>query len=461
MARYRRDMLRPALTALAALALALAACGYPYTPPVLTSVSQAAGPAVVQPPLPLPFADAQVPPPAPLPTTASASDAVPLILVSIDGFRADYLDRGITPTLSRLAAGGVRADMRPAFPSKTFPNHWTLVTGLVPDRHGIVANAFNDAARPGERFTMTSEDPFWWNAAEPLWVTAEKAGIPTATMFWPGSSVGWGGTRTSKSDDTVGGTYPRDWWPFGSEVTDAQRVRGVLDWLRRPAAERPRFITLYFEEVDHAGHDFGPDAAQTNAAIAAADQSIGALVSGLAALGQRANLVIVADHGMAATSSERVIPLDQLVPPADATVDESGPYATLIPTAGREAAVAAALLTKHDHMRCWRKENIPARFHYGSNPRIPPFLCLADVGWLINKSAPRDRFTGGNHGYDNQAPEMRALFVASGPGFVGGRRLAPFDNVDVAPLLRDLLGLPAGQRLDGDDQPFRRVLRRD
>jgi predicted AlkP superfamily pyrophosphatase or phosphodiesterase len=383
------------------------------------------------------------------------------ILVSIDGFRPDYLDRGVTPNLNALAAGGVSASMRPSFPSVTFPNHWTLVTGKVPDHTGIVGNRMEDPARPGEAFTMASDDPFWWNAAEPIWVTAEKAGVRTATMFWPGANVGWGGTIVPDSHGAVAGaTRPEDWEQFNQAVTGAQRVDAVIDWMRRPAATRPRFVTLYFDTVDSAGHASGPQGAATTRAVADVDVQIGRLVQGLRDLNQPANLVIVADHGMAATDSARTIALDRVANPADYRLLESGPYATLFPVAGREAALEAALLKPQAHMTCWRKGNVPARLRYGTNPRIPPYVCLAEDGWLILKSAATAPFHGGAHGYDNRAPDMAALFIANGPAFVGGKRLASFDNTDVNPLLRDLIGLPAGTGLDGDDAPFRQVLRR-
>jgi predicted AlkP superfamily pyrophosphatase or phosphodiesterase len=442
-------MLRSFLS-LAALA-AIGGCAYPYSPPALSPVTQPAPPA---------SGAAYT-----RPIAGTEARAPVTILVSIDGFRPDYLDRGVTPNLSRLAANGVSARMRPSFPSKTFPNHWTIVTGLRPDRHGIVANAMEDPARPGETFTMASDDPFWWNAAEPIWVTAEKAGIRTATMFWPGANVGWGGTRGAGAHGQVsGGTRPSDWQQFNQAVSGEQRVAAVIDWLRRPAATRPRLVTLYFDTVDSAGHAYGPADPRTTQAVAEVDAQIGELVRGLSDLGQPANLVIVADHGMAATSSTRTIALDRIVPPADARVFEAGPYASLYPTPGREAAVAAALLRPHAHMTCWAKASIPARFHYGANVRVPPFLCLADDGpggaWTIEKTSPASPREGGNHGYDNDAPDMRALFIASGPAFARGRRIGDFDNVDVAPLLRDLLGLPAGTALDGDDRPFRGVRRR-
>ena len=418
----------------AGTALLAGACSaLPNTPPALSPVTQA-GP-------------------------APAEQREPVtILVSIDGFRPDYLQRGATPVLSRLAAEGVSASMAPSFPSKTFPNHWTLVTGLVPDHHGIVGNSMEDPSRPGEKFTMATDDPFWWSAAEPIWVTAQKAGQHAATEFWPGANVGLGGTRERSGAATVGGERPADWNQYGGAITSNQRADAVVDWLRRPAAFRPRFLTLYFETVDHAGHDFGPDAPQLRPALAEVDAAVGRLMAGLAELGQPANLVIVADHGMAATSSDRTIALDQLASPSDYRVLETGPYASIFAEPGRERALEAALLRPHPHMQCWRKRDIPARFRYGTNPRIPPYLCLAEVGWEVVQTAPTKAKVGGNHGYDNQAPEMRALFIAHGPAFRGPQVLPSFPNTDVAPLLRDLLGIPAGSGLDGDDAPFLAVL---
>lgn len=391
---------------------------------------------------------------------APVEDRAPVtILVSIDGFRADYLNRGVTPHLSALAAGGVQAAMIPSFPSKTFPNHWAIVTGDYPDHNGITANKMLDAARPNETFTMATDDPFWWNEAEPIWVTAEKAGVRTATMFWPGANVAWGATPTGVWHSPYkGGTRPSDWQQFNQAVSGEQRVNAVLDWLRRPAAIRPKFVTLYFDTVDSAGHAYGPVDARTTQAVADVDAQIGMLVDGLKALGQRANLIIVADHGMAQTSSDRVVALDKLLKPDWAIVVESGPYASFVPLPGHEQDVASALLKAHDHMQCWRKGDIPARLHYGTNPRIPPIFCLAQTGWSINPTAPDKPFIGGNHGYDNRAPEMAALFVANGPAFRAGVTLAPFENVDVEPLMRRLLALPPASGIDGSLTPLEGAL---
>lgn len=397
---------------------------------------------------------AQAGPPArgAVPAAAAAAEQKPpvTILVSIDGFRTDYLQRGVTPNLSALAASGISAAMRPSFPSVTFPNHYTLVTGLRPDRNGVVGNRMEDARRPGQVFTMQTEDPFWWTEAEPIWITAEKAGIQTATMFWPGSNVNFNGVR------------PHDWQQYAHDVNDRQRVDAIIDWLRRPADTRPRFLTLYFDEVDTAGHRNGPDAPETTEAVHHVDEAIGRLRAGLAELGQPANLVIVADHGMAAISSDRLVRLDKLLPKNSFTAIADGPYAGITPARGKQARVEKILLGQHDHYDCYRKADLPERLHYGKNDRVSPIVCLAQTGWmLLTRDPPADHpVSGGAHGYDNAAPEMLALFIASGPAIKPLGQIPTFDNVDVTPLLRDLIGLPAGTGLDGDDAPFQAALGR-
>lgn len=371
------------------------------------------------------------------------------ILISIDGFKPDYLTRGVTPNLNALANAGISASMRPSFPSVTFPNHWTVVTGLRPDSHGIVGNRMEDPAHPGMTFTMQSEEPFWWSQADPIWITAERAGIRTATMFWPGANISFNGLR------------PSDWQQYGHDVSNRQRVDAVIDWLRRPAATRPQFLTLYFDTVDSAGHSNGPDSPKTTAVVADVDAAIGRLRSELAALGQPTNFVITADHGMAATSPDRVIRFDQLIDPTSFRMVTGGTYAGLEPIPGKEAALSAAISKPHPHMQCWPKAQIPAALHYGKHPRVPSIICLAETGWLIfDRAPPPDRpvRAGGAHGYDPAAPEMAALFIASGPAIRAAGGLESFDNVDVAPLLRSILGLPADERLDGNDRPFRGAL---
>lgn len=377
----------------------------------------------------------------PFPAAAQGTERPVTLLVSIDGFRPDYLERGITPHLNALAAAGATGPMRPSFPTKTFPNHYAIVTGKRPDRNGIVGNSMMDPRRPDVMFRMSDArqtlDPFWWDEAEPIWVTAEKAGIRTATMFWPGSEV------------AIRGTRPTDWLRFDQNIGNVQRVNTVLDWLRRPAPIRPAFATLYFDIVDTQGHRFGPDSDEVNEAIAEVDKRIGDLVAGIAAMGIPLNLVITADHGMREVDEARVIQLDTMLDRALYTPVEAGPYAAIEPYTGMEARVESALLKPHDHMTCARKQDLPDRLHYGSNPRVAAIICIANDGWTILAGEPTYPVKGGAHGYDNADPEMLALFIASGPDFAPGVSLPVFDNVAVAALLRAVMGLPQDQDADG------------
>jgi predicted AlkP superfamily pyrophosphatase or phosphodiesterase len=372
----------------------------------------------------------------PIQETVQAADKRVVILVGIDGFRADYLDRGITPNLTRLATEGGRAQkMIPAFPSVTFPNFYTLATGLHPDRHGVIYNTMEDPALPGRTFSLGNRaeatDPVWWNQAEPIWVTAKRQGHRVATMFWPGSEA------------AIRGIRPDYWLPFDQGVPNLSRVNILLGWMSLPPAERPDFATLYFDVVDSAGHRAGPDSAQVNQAIADVDAAIGKLVEGLTARGIKADLVIVSDHGMAATSPDRVIFLDDLVDVSSLKATATGPIA-LMSVVGPKAAVSeTSLLGKHDHFECWRKSDVPARLDFGHNARVPPIVCAAQSGWLFATKASYNPAyaSGGAHGYDNQAPDMAALFLVWGPDFKAGSRLDHLDNVDVYPRLVQLLGI--------------------
>ncbi|HEY9217292.1 MAG TPA: ectonucleotide pyrophosphatase/phosphodiesterase [Phenylobacterium sp.] len=358
-----------------------------------------------------------------------------MILVSIDGFRADYLQRGVTPTLARLAGEGTRGAMRPSFPSNTFPNHYTLVTGLRPDQHGIVDNTMQDAAIPGVRFSMGNKaavtDARWWDGAEPVWVAAERAGIRTGTMFWPGSEA------------PVRGIRPAHWLAFNQGMPSGKRVDQVLAWLDEPAATRPRFLTLYFDVVDTAGHLSGPDSEGLNKALGTVDAAVARLVEGLAARGVAADLVIVADHGMAPIARERIVWLDDIAKDS-VEVLTSGASAGLIPKPGRQAEAERALLAANPNMTCWRKGEIPPRLGYGRHPRVAPIFCLARTGWLLttHDKAGSVPVSGGAHGYDPADPAMAALFIAHGPDIARGE-LPAFDNVEVYGLLMRLLGLPA------------------
>jgi predicted AlkP superfamily pyrophosphatase or phosphodiesterase len=367
--------------------------------------------------------------------SSAASKPSPLIVVLIDGFRADYLDRNITPVMSGLAAQGVRAPMRPSTPSVSAPNHYTLMTGLYPDRHGMVDNTFLDptlgffGAEPAS-YAVAG----FYEQATPLWVSAERQGVRVGSAYWGSPSVPIHGVRASHQI------------PYAENVPNADRVDRILAWFDLPEAERPRLFMLYFGSVDGAGHLYGPDAPQTNAAIADADAAIGRLVEGLRARNalDATNIVLVADHGMTEISRSRVILLSDLVDVNAVQETSYGATLGVNPKPGREAEVERALLKRHAHMSCWRKAEIPASYHYGANARAPAIFCLADPGWTIATPVAIARYPielHGNHGFDPAIPHMAALFVARGPAFARGAALPAFDNIHVYPMLAHVLGV--------------------
>jgi predicted AlkP superfamily pyrophosphatase or phosphodiesterase len=385
----------------------------------------------------------------------SAERPTPLLLVSIDGYRTDYLERGLSPTLATLARHGVRAEaMQPSFPSLTFPNHYTLVTGLRPDHHGIVNNTMYDAQLGqfslGNRKAVS--DGRWWAQGTPLWETADRQGLRTATMFWPGSEA------------DIHGRHPDYWKLYDRAVTPEQRVDQILAWLDLPPEQRPSFLTLYFDAVDHVAHMYGPDTPQVDAALRETDQALARLVQGLKSRGlfDRINLLVLADHGMASVPLEHSVLIERQVDLDDVQVVSLGVLAGFNPKPGHDfAAVEARLERPHPHMRCWDKTRIPARLNYGRNPRVPQLLCLANVGWRITTAEYLASHAGhvslGEHGYDNAEPQMRALFVAHGPAFRDGVTVPAFPNVDVYPLMAHLLGLTPEPN-DGDYQAVEGML---
>jgi predicted AlkP superfamily pyrophosphatase or phosphodiesterase len=362
-----------------------------------------------------------------------------LILVSLDGFRWDYMERAETPSLDRLAAGGVRAErMIPAFPSKTFPNHYTLVTGLWPEEHGIVANHFYDPAF-GARFTLrdpaTVTDARWWGG-EPVWVTAERQGVRAGTLFWPGSEA------------PIGGVLPSYWKAYEHDLPHAERVAILLRWLDLPPAERPSFLTLYLSDVDSAGHKYGPDAPQTRAAIEKVDRTLGELLTGLEARGlaEDAHWIIVADHGMAATSRDRVIAVDDYVDLEMANPADDNPILTLWPREEDREAVYAALHGAHPHLQVFRRGEVPEALRFRDHRRVAPIVGIADEGWSVTRSRATletspGRFDGGTHGYDPSLVSMGAIFVGHGPQFRSGLTVKPFENIHIYALMCHILGL--------------------
>ena len=396
------------------------------------------------------------------PVQRGAAPAPAVVLLSIDGFRYDYLDRADAeaPVLRQLAEEGVQAErLVPVYPTKTFPNHYSLVTGLYTEAHGIVNNTMRDPGMPGAdgepaRFSLSNReavtDGRWWGG-EPIWVTAERQGVRVGAAFWPGSEA------------EIGGVRPSYWLTFDGDMPYAARVQQVLDWLELPEEERPGLVTLYFEAVDTAGHRFGPDAPETAAAIERVDAAVGELVEGLRARGVLAttDLVVVSDHGMAAVSPDRRVLLDDAIDLGD--VDEVlwGEPVGLWPGDANPDSLVARI-NRLPHLQAFRKEAMPERLHYRDHPRIPPVLVLADEGWTASSRAYVERNpsgpSGGTHGYDNRFASMHGVFFAHGPRFRSAARTGPIEAVDVYGILARVLGLDPAPTA-GDPGAADRVLR--
>jgi predicted AlkP superfamily pyrophosphatase or phosphodiesterase len=393
--------------------------------------------------------------------TPSGGPAPALILLSFDGFRWDYDTKVPTPNIQKVIARGVRAArLIPSFPSKTFPNHYTIVTGLYPAHHGIVGNTMWDPAMEAS-FTMSDRaavtDGRWWGG-EPLWVTVERQGLIAATMFWPGSEA------------KIGGIRPRIWMPYVAPLpSDDARVDQVLAWLDLPAAERPSLLTAYFSDADSAGHEFGPESPELRAAVTKIDGEIGRLTAGLASRGllDRVNLVMTADHGMAATSPDRVIVLSDYVDLQSVQVVDINPTLGLIPRGPGVSVddLMRRLATAHPHLHMYRKADTPAHWHYRDNPRIPPVTGVADEGWTVIKERPKQPQdparnrpgVGGTHGYDPTVTAMHALFVAAGPAFRRGVTVPPFENIHIYNALATALHVRPAPN-DGDPAIAQRLL---
>lgn len=383
-----------------------------------------------------------------------------VILISLDGFRADYLNRYRPPNLHSLAAGGVRARwMIPSFPSKTFPNHYTIATGLYPQNHGIVENNIYDAGFNAV-FTLSDrrevENSRWW-LGEPIWATAEKQGQKSGSVFYPGT------------EGEIAGTRPSFWKKYDEEMSNDARVDTILSWLDLPRDQRPTFLALYFSDPDDAGHEFGPISKETKRAVLKVDKEIGRLVRGLKArqIFSHVNLIIVSDHGMARVNWRNAIVLDQLFDPNLAErIFWTREIVSIFPKAGKANEIYLSLKRRlPPQARVYRKAEMPARFHYLRSPRIAPLLVLPAEGWILTnqkgfaemRAKGETKSSRGGHGYDNRLPSMRAIFIAHGEAFKKGKVVRPFENIHVYHVMTRILGLKPAPN-DGNYQVAKAVL---
>ena len=371
--------------------------------------------------------------PGSAPATVASATRSSVVFLSIDGLNASALGKGHTPNLDRLAAAGVQARwMTPSYPSITFPNHYTMATGLRPDRHGIVHNQMEDPELG--RFELSDVEavrtPGWWSDALPIWVLASRAGRRTASLSYPGGEVAIDGQRADL------------WHPYDESMQPQQRIELMLQWLEQE--QRPDFVAGYFEHVDKAGHSHGPNSEQYASAIELIDAAIGTLVRGLEQRGMLAhtNLVIVSDHGMAEVPDGNTVAVEDMIAPELARAVSVGQLISFAPTPGNADKARQILVGQHRNYDCWPREQLPERWEFGSHRRIPAIICQMHEGWDANTRqvlAKRRPGVRGSHGYDNALPSMRSPFIAIGPAFRQRTVIEPIENVDIFPLLGKLL----------------------
>lgn len=367
-----------------------------------------------------------------------------VVVLSMDGFRSDYDDRAHTPTLDSLAAVGVKSAFRPSFPSVTFPNHYSMATGLHPDHHGLVNNFFYDAELDSV-YRMGNLDSRFYGG-EPIWNTAEKQGVHAASFFWVGSEV------------PVGGMQPSLWKKFDKSVSFLNRADSVIAWLQLPEKERPHLIMWYIEEPDGIGHVCTPDSSATLSKVEELDAVLNHFFTEARRLPQfdQIDFIVLSDHGMATFYPENYVNLGDYLPRDSFDYVFDGVPTLLYPKKTYTDS-AYAILQKVPHITVWKKNEIPAKYVYGSNPRIGDLVVMPAIGTYVQfRSESRPRYAA-THGYDNFAPEMEAIFYAAGPSFKKQAEVPAMANVNLYLLIARLLHLQPAPN-DGEDSVINKLL---
>lgn len=384
----------------------------------------------------------------------AADTPPPLILISLDGFRWDYCDLypAETPQLRALIREGTTARaLIPVYPTNTFPNHYSIVTGLYPARHGMINNDHFDPVL-GEFFNYKNAAAVgaakWWGG-EPIWTTAVRQGRASASYFWVGSEAENHGVR------------PTFWKKYDYSVPFKKRLEELVGWLTLPAEKRPAVVTFYFEETNAAGHKYGPESPELAAAVRLLDTQVGVLRTRLAEAGVTPNFVIVSDHGMTPVSADKVMLLDDYIDLATVQVDFDGSTVGLRPHDG-DAAALVRRLAALPHARAYLAADLPPSLHLKDNPRIPPVWIVPELGWQVERRLRFERirlaFLKGDHGYDPAHAAMRGIFIASGPSFKAGVVVEPVENIHIYNLLCAALKLQPAPN-DGDDRLVRTALK--
>ena len=364
-----------------------------------------------------------------------------VVMLSMDGYRWDYSDRAKTPNLDYIAENGVVAEyVIPAFPTKTFPNHYTMATGLYPDNHGIVDNNFycpdlQLRFRLGDRESVENSDFYF---GEPIWVTAEKQNVTAASYFWVGSEV------------PVKDIQPTYWKRYEHSVPYENRIDTVIYWLNLPEEKRPRLVLLYFDEPDSQGHQTGPDSPEINTVVERLDSLVGVLKAGIKDLpfADQVNFIVTSDHGMTNVSTERYVNLLDYIERDWIRFFQGGNPIFSFETIENMEDSVYNILSTVENISVWRKEDMPERLNYGNSNRIKDIVVLADSSYSVGFGAPRANFYAGAHGWDNANKDMHTIFYATGPSFKTGFVQPPFELVDLYPLIAKILGIEPAE-VDG------------
>ncbi len=368
-----------------------------------------------------------------------------VLIVSLDGFRWDYLNRGITPALKSIEENGVRAlILQPVFPSKTFPNHYSIVTGLYPQNHGIIHNRFIDV-KTGEMYRLGDStavrDDKWYHGVS-LWTLLQQNGIKTASYFWPGSEV-------HKA-------HPTYFKKFDKTIPREQRIEGIINWLKLPEKERPHLLLLYFCDTDTKGHHFGPDSKELNDAVKFLDNKIAYLQKRLKEIDMfnKINLIILSDHGMTKISNDRIVDLSPIIEKYGIEYSGSSPVVSLYPKNEIEKkAVMNELKDKERGFTVYSKNSVPGYYHYTEYKLLGDILLVAEKGYtiILKQKARRFRLTKkGNHGYDNHLLDMQGIFLAHGPAFKRKYITGQLRNIDIFPLVCRIMKVSQPQKIDGN-----------
>jgi ectonucleotide pyrophosphatase/phosphodiesterase family member 5 len=384
----------------------------------------------------------------------SAGNKPYVLLISYDGFRWDYLNRGLTPNLDKIKQNGVSAiSFRPAFPSKTFPNHQSIITGMYIENHGIISNYFENPFNGktyGMKDTSSIRDGRWY-LGEAFWETAERNNIISASYFWPGSEM------------HLPYRHPTYFEYYDHMRPYQTKVDGIMNWLQLPQDKRPHFITLYFHETDTYGHSTGTNSKETNLAIAKLDSVAGYIFNQLNKINMAdsVNVIFLSDHGMTDISPDREINIEDIVKEYNCKISDDGPFMQIEPPADKKTEVFNILKKNENHYKVYLKEEMPGYFHYNKHPFISSILLVADMGWSLisNKNSAWYKTGKGNHGYDNNQMDMQGIFLATGPDFKNGYRTGTLWNIDVYPLLCKIFNISPRSNIDGNAERIEFILK--